>query len=45
VHLAWYNNRRTAMLGFLSPNQRLASFAPDFGDASSLRSSAPQKSA
>ena len=52
VHLAWYNNRRMAVLGFISPAQRLASFAPDFGDASSLsppaeaiRSSASPKSA
>jgi transposase InsO family protein len=44
-HLAWYNNRRMAVLGFQSPAQRLASFAPDFCDASSLRSSASQKSA
>lgn len=45
IHLAWYNNRRMAVLGFISPLQRLASLAPDFGDASSLRSSASPKSA
>jgi len=45
IHLAWYNHRRMAVLGFISPIQRLASFAPDFCDASSLRSSASQKSA
>jgi len=45
IHLHWYNNRRMAVLGFQSPAQRLASFAPDFGDASSLRSSASPKSA
>jgi len=33
AQLAWYNNRRMAVLGFISPIQRFASFAPDSCDA------------
>ena len=43
VHLDWYTKRRMAVLDFQSPAQCLAAFAPDFGEASSLRSSASPK--
>jgi transposase InsO family protein len=41
-HLDWFNNRPMAVLGFQSPAQRLASFAPACCAGSSLRSSPAQ---